>query len=1231
MQSMGVQFDFVNPFVFDLELKPVLMPGTILSVPSSLCRTSVLESNPSFKPYFDFQDEDNDACLDTKAHQITWSILEDPNQDWEKIESADQLIWTPITSNEFILPPDESKLSGWTSRLKIPEHAANKRIGFTYQAVSKTGEPSQGEIIKVWDTNYFFGQLPSSKIKQPDQTNVGRKLERNPDAHFGSIFPSYTKPTITDLFMYGELALAKTIEAKFKIEPNTTSNHEMETLFWWGPKGSTQAQAHFSNPNFKTTPHSHPLTEADIGAIIEVSVLPIKKQDSLFIVGDLKTITSEHERNQFYTPPRIEKLKFNIPPRVTESVHGTYTFNNGGKQDSVDNSTYTWHFENENGQWESLGSGTIIETGKTRPPSNLKPIHAGKILKLEVTARDKQGRIGNTAAISSAIIGLKRIETNYTNVDYVLNQTEPLQFKATLYYVDGTVKTNESNKWYTDDEDVSVDLKGFVTVNPLLNEEKTVMVYLSYLGVDASITLNIRKSSLTISDLAFSDKLFINRYLTATYSLNSQLAESIDSSTYQWFYQASDSDWTLFDEGLIQTSGQVSTASILDSSFAGKKIKLEITPKNQLGQSGQVVKLEGDVETLTKIQLNPAELRFDAFTPKKQQVSAMAIYEFGSQVNVTSIGTWSSDTPVLLINTLGEVSVNQLTNQSIIGKITFNYGDYNGSIPVQIEAAEPPKITNLTLLGSPVLNGMLYATYVFDASQSPDAQDNSSYTWTYQLPNAEPVQWATGNVLAPNQVPLSPKIDLPLAGATITLEITPKDQFGRAGLTVKQSTQVEQLVNLSLTPNELRFNLGESTVKTVMASASFSLGSVIDVGSAGKWSAGHPNILVEANGNVFISASNTSPLISEVTFSFGTLSTSLPVIVQSQAADIRNLRIIGIPTVNLPIQAVYDFDAHGSYDLEDRSVYAWYYQDFSGARREWSKGSVVQSGIVPSSPILDASKIGNTIFIEVTPNDQYGRMGYTQSAQSIVETVSNIEIIFPRPEKMNSVAPTYLMAKATLSNGSIVDLTANGIWGTDNPNVISQGNGAFIVPYFVYEEREDIPITFTYLDKQVKQIARADDSNLGKLLGVASFYRDHAVVVAATVTPQVQLWGDLWLSSIRNEQNSVLSGGSSGVKCGSLSQNTCFIEFANLKTNSEFRAEMTFDPARPNDTTKIRSLSWFTNDGYNRFFAGNATGTMKNEPDLIRSSSPIYGMIFFSSGVKGSTDAYIQGVRIVYQ
>ncbi|SET06354.1 hypothetical protein [Thorsellia anophelis] len=1229
IQSIAAQANLDNQYIFFPDLTPALTPGIILAVPSSLCSPELFKANEDLQPYFNLRDEDNDKCSVLETHNLDWYILDNKDTEWNAVVSPDDLIWTLITDVDSILPPSTNMLSQYTSRLKIPENAVNKRIGFTYSPISATGNPNKGTQAKIWDISYFFGQKPTSQALLESAPNLGEKITQIPLPIHTQIKPNFARPIIKTLYMYGEFSLSSTLEAQYQIEPDSIGSNELEMRFWWGPKGTTKNLGRITNTDFQNSPYSPPLTDSDIGSVIEVTAMAIKKQDGLLIVSEPYTIDSQDPNNQFYYPPSIDNLTLSMQPRVNESVYGKYTFNDGGKKNSIDNSTYIWQIENDSGKWDTLITGTILESGVTPEFKNLKQEYAGKSLKLEIIPSDTDDRIGSSNSVTSEVIGVLRIETNYNEVDYIINQTNALQLKATIYYSNGDIITHNINKWQSDDKDVSIDSYGFVTVNPELTEEKTVNITISYLGQQALVKLNIRKNTLIINELHFNEPILINKKITASYLLEQFNSENLDESTYEWFYLSLENKWIKFDEGKVNDPGMISTVSTIDHLFAGKRIRLEVTPFNQVGDTGPISSIEGNVESLIELILTPSELTFNANESQSKQINAIASYEYGSQLDLTSIGIWQSDNNSILVSSNGSVSiVNQ--NEAIQGKVMFIYNEFTREVNVKVTPVEP-SIQNLIIKGSPIINGTLEATYEFDSNLFPNFEDNSTYTWFYTLPGSSKMFWSDGTISQSGVIPPSPKIEPFHAGASITLEVIPTDQFGVTGEKSITSMEIEHLVSLSLAPNELRFNLGETSVKKVTASALYSLGSVIDVSAKGSWSAGNPNVLIETNGNVFISSLNSMPITSEVNFKYGVLTSSIPVIVQSITADIRNLRLIGTPMINQSIEAVYDFDPNGMLNIIDKSTYRWFYKDFSNNQVEWSRGDIIQSGLVPNSPIIDASKVGYTIIVEVTPNDQFERPGATQVAQSVVETVTNIEIIFPRTEKMNTVAPTYLMAKGTLESGTIIDITSNGTWTTTHPNVTSLGNGVFTVPYYVYEEQDNIPITFTYQKLSVTKVARADNYNLGDLLGAASFYREHAVVIYANSTPEIRLWGDYWLSSARNNQNIILSGGSTGVECGAFSQNGCYLELSRLQVNSGLKVDMTYDAARPNDTTIIRSLSWYTNDNVLHTFVGNASGTSKSQTDIIRNTAPIYGIIFFSTGAIGSSTSYIKGLRLIYQ
>lgn len=436
MHSVAAKISDEGNYIFDLDEQPLVTVGSLVYLPNLDCHINeghgerelyrVRDDNRS--PFFIYMDQDNDACF-VEESQLTWYLLDPKGQPWDTITQWEDLEATEITRSAFpgsLIPPDRTHLSTKTDLLVVPAEAKGKRIGFIYTPHSATGQPSSGSPIKVWDLNYIFGQNEPPYKGSVQKENYGVKHTRmREQSAGGEVLAPISRPKIENLKLEGQFRPTGRLTAVYDFVVDNNLPYENRSKFWWGPKGTTKVLAENNAAGGLTSPISRPISLTNVGSVFEVSAKPIKLQQDKFVHGEVVTTTTA-EFPDILVPPTVSALRIYyvledtyFPPYeglyVGAVLSGQYTFNPGSN--NVDRSTYTWQHK---------GSGLIRQEGLTSTNPNPNNPYAiipylivnstdtGEVLVLSVTAKDIEGRVGNTMTAETQRVSLAPNVENVT-------------------------------------------------------------------------------------------------------------------------------------------------------------------------------------------------------------------------------------------------------------------------------------------------------------------------------------------------------------------------------------------------------------------------------------------------------------------------------------------------------------------------------------------------------------------------------------------------------------------------------------------------------------------------------------------------------------------------------------------------------------------------------------------------------------------------------------------------
>lgn len=506
--------------------------------------------------------------------------------------------------------------------------------------------------------------------------------------------------------------------------------------------------------------------------------------------------------------PIISNLVFtpnvnNLVPDVT--ISATYLFSKS-YAGTIDKSSYVWTVGTV-----VAGSGDIVTTG-TVPGYTIKPADVGKTIKLDMTAIDNIGLVGNKLSITTATM------VNAIQAPTVSNVTITPQISTggavTLtgtYKFNGGFSSNPADAstfvWYKNTAAVSasevVPSTGKVKPYNVATTDVNAIFKLAVRAKDASglsaqsdVTKEFQFSLPQITNLAFDSRasnLTAGNSFNAKYTFVPSAANTLDRSVYLW------TGSTVSIAQNIVTSGTVPDY-LIKPEDAGRMISLTMTPVDNIGLRGPIK----SISTAQAVTVKPPAIRNINITGNLTTGSALtATYEFvaGQSFDTRDASTYrwigqnAAFTNVAAIRISGEVDA-YVINRADSGKtITLEMTPKDvasattgviGKIETQSVTADYilPEVRNAKFFYYQGINvgDDLGASYQFIAGSN--ATDNSvtrlfkasgNTDWTPNL--------GSGAVQGY-------RIQSADAGSVIRLEIQARDGANRVGNTISTETGI---------------------------------------------------------------------------------------------------------------------------------------------------------------------------------------------------------------------------------------------------------------------------------------------------------------------------------------------------------------------------------------------------------------------------------------------------------
>lgn len=381
-----------------------------------------------------------------------------------------------------------------------------------------------------------------------------------------------------------------------------------------------------------------------------------------------------------------------------------------------------------------------------------------------------------------------------------------------------------------------------------------------------------------ISNLKFVNSLNIDNTASATYTFVKGDPDAEDRSEYTWSYIDKKGVSHILVSDKIKESGKVPDSPKLVLEQSGLTLKLEMQPLDQFNRMGKPVLISGNIET-AKFIAEPESILFTLNDTDSAAVRVIAQYEAGSK-DITLLGDWvSNDESIVIVDDQGNIKRNPSLKTEANSSVTFNYHGRIVTINVNVEALIP-RVNNLKLV-SLLDNDQLSlfenrgATYEFDDGGKLNSIDRSTYTWRIQNENTT---IGSGTIIQSGLVPF-PTTSSPIyhSGKVVVLEVTPRDNFNRAGEMQQVEAKLETIRGIEVEPSPIE--LRRQVNAQLRAYALFTGGRrfINPNGNPtfdGVWSTNAPGISLSYSGYITVNAN--APETGTITYKYRTFTVNIP-------------------------------------------------------------------------------------------------------------------------------------------------------------------------------------------------------------------------------------------------------------------------------------------------------------------------------------------------------------------
>lgn len=387
-----------------------------------------------------------------------------------------------------------------------------------------------------------------------------------------------------------------------------------------------------------------------------------------------------------------------------------------------------------------------------------------------------------------------------------------------------------------------------------------------------------------------------------------------------------------------------------------------------------------------------------------QAFTATAVYADGTSSDVSSSATWSISPPgIAKVSTTGLVTgVSTGT-----GIVNATFGGLTGSAKLSV-SGKTIKSIDISPFSPTVGVGVsvsLTATALYTDGSKSDV--TASATWSSADATVATVAVTGATATATGVTPGSTVISATFGGLT-----------GSTPITVSGA----KLTGISISPSAATIAVGGTAI--LKATANYSDGSAVDVTATAVWSSADTTIATASGGIVTgVAAGSTT-----VTASFGGATGSAAITVSP--AKLLSITITPNPA-NAPLGSKVTFKATGVYE--------------GGATRDVTNDVTWSTDDASVATVSNAAgSKGQITPIKVGSTGAHATLDGIVGNATINVTAATVTSITVSPNPMSLVAgdKQFASAKATYSDGSVVDVTATCTWSSADAKVATVSNGA---------------------------------------------------------------------------------------------------------------------------------------------------------------------------------------------
>ncbi len=382
-----------------------------------------------------------------------------------------------------------------------------------------------------------------------------------------------------------------------------------------------------------------------------------------------------------------------------------------------------------------------------------------------------------------------------------------------------------------------------------------------------------------------------------------------------------------------------------------------------------------------------------------QPLVATATYSNNTTQNVSSMATWSSSAPGVATVVGGLVTAQSPGN----AVITVTLSGLSDSIQVSVPAAAVTGLRVTSAVASAGISGTVQFRATANLSNGGIQDVTASSTWSSLNPAVATVN-AAG--LARSVSAGTARIRASFGGFT-----------DEAVLTVTQAT----LISIDLTPTNPVVAAAVTFPFTAMAS--YTDGSVSNVTTGAVWVSSNPSVLTVTSTGMATARAPGSAIVS-VTVNSITGSTTVTV----NSATLTSITL-SPPSDTIVVGTSQGFRASGRYS--DNSVI-----DLTASANWTSNAPAIASvsNAEGSQGIVTALSAGNA-----TITAAVGNLSGTATVSVSPASVASISLS-PANGSVPLAARVQVTAVATMSDGSLQDVTVNATWTSDDPSIASVDN-----------------------------------------------------------------------------------------------------------------------------------------------------------------------------------------------